>query len=110
MDVKVGDVVHVRGTVLSLDPCKDGFPEEQYATVKFFEDDSGNLEIRYTDIVYVEPRPLAVGDEVRVSGYNSGCGAIILAIDGDEAWLKWKHNTSRFIAKLIQLTRVNLVP
>jgi len=101
MDVKVGDVVHVRMYVKdagryskSIDAIVDG----QEVTVPI------------SAIVHVEPRPLAVGDEVRVSGYNSGCGAIILAIDGDEAWLKWKHNTSRFIAELIQLTRVNLVP
>ena len=80
MDIKVGDIVHVRMVVTG--EAVLGQPE-----VRAFSRTSP-WDTRYIDkedVVHVEPRPFKVGDVVTF-GLRSDCR--ILAIDGDQAWLK----------------------
>lgn len=68
---KVGDVVHVRGVVNQV--LSDGIHLD-------------GIWFALRDIVHVDPRPLKVGDRVRIGA--GGARALVLAVDGDEAWLK----------------------
>jgi hypothetical protein len=56
---KVGDVVHVRGTVTI--EFGDGDLAVQFTDS---EGDTMSWAVRPTDIVHIEPRPLKVGDRV----------------------------------------------
>jgi hypothetical protein len=97
IEVKVGDVVHVRGTVDRMNHaanCIDvsfgAFP----AVAPY------SHWIRADCIVHVEPPPIKVGD--RVHAGNPTVVYTIKAIDGDAAWL-WSdatqgHYTVRFDA------------
>lgn len=76
-DVKVGDVVHVRG--IAMDNHK------LYPAVRF-EGVSHDIDVRAVDIVHVETRPLQVGDVV-TWGMKQLTGRI-LATDNDSAWVK----------------------
>ena len=89
MDIKKGDVVHVRGTVQSV--YKDA------ATVEFnhhlVRGPGYYLLMGFTDIVHVEPRPLAVGDEVefiKVPWHENTKGGTLLCIDGGVGWVKMR--------------------
>lgn len=77
LDVKVGDVVHVRGTV--VEPPLDG------ALSCDFEG-AGRWFVRSDSIVHVEPRPLQVGDRVTYP-WKDFTGTI-LAIGAEHAWIK----------------------
>lgn len=77
-DIRVGDVVHVRGTILQSD-----FDGRLWFT-------AGGVcgWVRPSTIVHVEPRPLAVGDKVVYSdGYGSGLAKIVTIV-GDKAWVQ----------------------
>lgn len=85
MDAKVGDIVHVLGRFT-------GRTQDGLAVVNFSHRCEGQIDlwVRIEDIVHVEPRALAVGDVVLVSGIGSYVDqkGIILAIDDDLAWIK----------------------
>lgn len=92
MDVKVGDTVHVRAQVTGTDR---GLPRVEYEGAFF--------TVFRKDIVHVEPRALVVGDTVtwgsKVFNFR------ILAIDGDEAWLRSIDSTVWKVEPLRALVR-----
>ena len=75
MDVKVGDVVHVRGVVESVDPSMFHVWVENSRSI---------FVVSKEDIVHVEPAALKVGDWVYTELSNLG---EIKAIIGDFAWV-----------------------
>ena len=81
MDVKVGDVVHVRGTVKRIQWDSKTLPYQVS-----FGDGSLHSWVPTADIVHVEPRPLAVGDEVTWG--NGLTNYRILHIDNRVAFLR----------------------
>ncbi len=96
--VKVGDTVYVRGTVRSIAP--DG----TYIFVACDKNGS-SLGVLEKDIVHVESRKLAVGDHVSLPGLSQHSDGVILAVDGDDAWVLWS-NGDRYTYKLEGLLRM----
>lgn len=96
MDVKVGDVVHVRGVVQYW--TVDGAP------MMGFAEQPDIIRVGLSSIVHVEPRSLKVGDTVRFIRFKNGTpgGQKIVAIAGDDAWLEWPEG-SHMTAKLVDL-------
>lgn len=80
MDVKPGDVVTVRGTV-QREADADG---DVYIR---FANRMGEWAgyVRPDQIVSVEPRPLQVGDKVRVG--SGSLDGIVLALHVDKVWV-----------------------
>ncbi len=78
MKAKVGDTVHVRGTVTNIE---NGY----YSVVMAL---GNNKAIYEHEVVYVEPRKLAVGDRVGISANPYYCSGVILMIDCGMAWVK----------------------
>ena len=96
MDVKVGDVVHVQGTVTHVG---DG-----WANVHF---DGNHARESWTklskfSIVHVEPRPLAVGDKVTYLR-EMRVGTVVY-IHRDWAWVDYEPGSA--ILAVVYLTRV----
>jgi hypothetical protein len=88
MDVKVGDVVHVRGKVEQSSVF--GYP------FVAFDGAGPAICVKVADVVHVEPRPLPViciGDKVRKGG--NGSTAQVIGRDGDMLWVKWDLDGSR---------------
>lgn len=84
---QVGDVVHVRGEVTN-DPNSDG-----NIPVRFVPNTYSSFYVTPSAIVHIEPRPLKVGDRVRVE--QESRNGMILAIDGKEAWIGWLEGVPR---------------
>lgn len=84
MDIKVGDVVHVRGVVTDV-IGPDGGDARSLFTVGFTELESADAWPE--EIVHVEPRALQVGDRVKRPVFRN-TGGEIRAIDGNIAWIK----------------------
>ncbi len=76
MKAKVGDTVHVHGTVQAA--------ERSGAYV--VEVTGGTVVICERDIAHIEPHKLAVGDRVSIA--SSHCSGVILMIDCGLAWVK----------------------
>jgi hypothetical protein len=83
MDVKVGDVVHVRANVLEIG--KFGCPIVEIKDAA--SDCHGRTHISSETIVHIEPRPLQIGDRVKRPVFRN-TGGEIRAIDGTIAWIK----------------------
>jgi hypothetical protein len=66
---------------------------------------SNYVDIPVADIVSISPRPLEVGDRVRVRGHESGT-ATLLAVDGDWCWAKYDHDGARSTSLLSDLERI----
>lgn len=100
MDVKVGDVVHVRGVAESA--------AEGWVSVNFgdFAHTASGIDIQQTCVVHVEPRPLAVGDKVRELDHHIG---EVRAIDGDQVWVLWQSGC-RETYLAVNLSRVSSAP
>lgn len=81
MDIKVGDVVHVRATVVRA-ADEDG---EVRVWVNRRLGTAQQLFIAASEIVHVEPRPLQVGDQCRVFGHL----VKIACLGGDSAWVQY---------------------
>lgn len=83
MDIKVGDVVHVRFVV-----------QETYGGQFSGRDSEGDIRsyLMASDIVRVELRPLQVGDRVKRPLFRNS-GGEIRAIDGSVAWIKHDDGT-----------------
>ena len=92
MDCKVGDIVHVRGRVLTVH--RDGDANVHLDTCH----ENSWSRIDRSAIVHVEPHPIAVGDTVRAVGcsedqYGGGPGAhmgrmkVVAIVDG-RAWCR----------------------
>jgi hypothetical protein len=86
IDVKVGDVVHVRGTVhdVSSDSVDVGFILKKGTYYRWVDLDN---------VVHLEPPPIKVGDRVRhqVSADWADWRSAdwtVLAIDGEMLWIK----------------------
>lgn len=94
----VGDTVHVRATVVRV--------HENSVAVKL--DDRGPcgwgwVTVPNADVVTVEPRPLQVGDVVRVNG--DGHKATIFAIRDNTAWIG-THGGGHVVISVTCLERV----
>lgn len=75
--VKIGDVVHVRGTVKHVgDGWVNVYFEEQHK--------ERWLKVPAGLITHVEPRPLAVGDKVS----HRSLEWTVNGVDGDALWIK----------------------
>lgn len=98
-DIKVGDIVHVRGEV--------HFREPNYSAQYMISFDGGRDYARVTraEIVHVEPRQFKVGDRVRNNCISPQCMTII-AIDGPFAWIKTDDPRTRYTCSLDKLTFV----
>jgi hypothetical protein len=81
MDIKVGDTVHVKMRVIEAGPTSVNLERlvGQPGTYAW---------VARSEIVHVDPRPLQVGDKVRVTTGTRERGELI-AVDGTEAWVKW---------------------
>ena len=80
IDVKIGDVVHVAGRVVSLDN------EEIQIDVpaKRPSERTWSVWVGPSQILHVEPRPVEVGDQVE---WNGTTQCVVRAIEGEEAWV-----------------------
>ena len=84
MDVKVGDVVHVRGVVTHEIGLTQDDPTSLF-TVGF--EDCTSARVWGSEIIHVEPappKPLQVGDRVTHKGKQVGT---LRAINGDYVWV-----------------------
>jgi FKBP-type peptidyl-prolyl cis-trans isomerase 2 len=78
-----GDVVHVQGVVCDKDPNGG-----QRVVIDF--NAATPVLVKRSDIVSVTPRPLGVGDRVKVRGGTGEkwCGTIV-AVHKDRAWVDY---------------------
>lgn len=94
--IKVGDTVLVRAKVVKT-------PLIGTVWLETADSDPDEFLADLDAIVSVEPRPLQVGD--RVEPHCGGFPGNIVAIDGDEAWVRWGDD-SRGTWRLTKLRRV----
>lgn len=102
MDVKIGDVVHVRRTITQITGT-----ENRHQKITHFNIGTSQTEywVPVEDIIYVEPRrPLEIGDTVHVANFT--VPYVIKAIDGDEAWL-WSQSGHHYTVNIATLHRAD---
>jgi hypothetical protein len=101
MEVKVGDVVHVRAKVIRL-----GTPSHRVAELLDGSFDAfGFLHIDCDDIVHVEQRPLQVGDRVRDPDRSFVKGEVV-AIKGDDVCVDYGGEYGLVVEELDRLERI----
>lgn len=84
MNIKLGDIVHVRGRVISTSPFGHPF-------IKFCSSNPINsVCVDESEIVHVEPHQLQVGDRVNIRGCKDSNEGEIIAIDDGVAWVRWQ--------------------
>jgi hypothetical protein len=95
MDIKVGDIVHIRGRVLHL----SNTPQYVNYIGCAIGEPSSPIWIPKSEIIHVEPCPLKVGDRVIT---DFGYFGTILAINDDVAWIKFEIGvyTTRKLSEL----------
>ena len=99
-DLKVGDIVHVRGEVTNMKPHNGA-----WYTISFDGQRDYALVTR-DKIVHVERRQFKVGDRVQPDWHDS-YDMKIIAIDGSFAWLKShdpRRGDTRYTLSLDNLT------
>jgi hypothetical protein len=96
-EIRVGDVVHVRGEVV----------EVMAGGAIRIRDRLGPSNYDLRDIVHVEPRPLRAGDKVRPGpGHPSrGIAGEIIAIAGEYAWVESELYPAPNTCRLADLER-----
>ena len=94
MDIKVGDIVHIRGRVLHL----SNTPQYVSYIGCAIGEASSPIWIPKSEIIHVEPRPLKVGDNVKFGGGHGN----IRAIEDGVAWVRSKdgHYTTCILTEL----------
>jgi hypothetical protein len=104
--LEVGDTVWIKGKVGTRTTNLHGQRKELVFGYGPWFDELTNFE--FLGHVIKAPRPIAVGDTVRVVGPMQGHW-VVLALDDDVAWLRhtqkptWINNTSVRLANLVRV-------
>lgn len=105
--VQVGDVVHVRATVVEIATTDAIHPVKVQFSDRYDAPDWA--WIHASEVVKVEERPLQAGDRVRNNDFKDGGDGVILAIDGEWAWVRRYapgEVYSHYVAPLTDLERI----
>lgn len=101
--IRPGSIVHLKASVLKSedrDIANGGLIAVQFEIADGTS--CSAIWVPKRAIIHVEPPPIKVGDCVMWSIGNNGVG-VVIAIDGDEAWIHRRDGLPSFVTNLDEL-------